>query len=131
MVALTIDCVRTFLRGACVGMFYESRVSVFGSVVSRTVLTRDGVVVIQPCGCVCVTLDACVTHLSLSNQHSGWARSRGALMDLTRAKHSTPVSVGVQTFLMWCGFPYMPWIPNITSAEGLLRRSASCDPTKL
>ena len=46
-------------------MFYESRVSVFGSVVSRTVLTRDGVVVIQPCGCVCVTLDVCVTHLSL------------------------------------------------------------------
>ena len=44
-------------------------------------------------------------------------------MDSTRAKHSTNVSEGVQTFLMWCGFPYMVWIPAITSAEVQLRRS--------
>ena len=52
-------------------------------------------------------------------------------MDSTREDTSTHVAVGVQTFLMWCGFPYMLWIPNITSAEVLLRRSVSCDPTKL
>ena len=52
-------------------------------------------------------------------------------MDSTREDTSTHVSVGVQTFLMWCGFPYMLWIPNITSAEVLLRRSVSCEPTKL
>ena len=52
-------------------------------------------------------------------------------MDSTREDTSTHVSVGVQTFLMWCGFPYMLWIPNITGAEVLLRRSVPCDPTKL